>query len=122
MAKTKAQNNNYSEVLSVTEVAQIFRITPESIRSMIRNKKLPAIKFGSHYRIPKWVIDQYFENITPPSLEQYGFGIWKNKEEFKDSIEYVNKLRIANKCKSDGTEKTDKEFLEEIKTWQKKKF
>jgi excisionase family DNA binding protein len=43
------------------QVAERFKVSSETIRRMIRQKRLTAIKFGSTWRISETAIQQYIE-------------------------------------------------------------
>ena len=88
----------YSDkVYTVAEVAAIFRIPTDTVRRLIHSGDLPAIRLGRVYRVPKSVIDDYFD--LPPAtvpLEKLGFGMWKEDTIGGDAVEYVNRLRDAD--------------------------
>lgn len=48
--------NNYSDV---DQVARRLNIHPESVRRLIRDGKLPAIKFGNKWLVEKSVLEQF---------------------------------------------------------------
>ena len=79
----------YPEVYTVEEFAQVFKLSAEAVRSLIRQGEIAAIRIGKQYRIPQPVIDRYFAQALPP--EDRGFGMWKKKS--VSSLTYVNKLR-----------------------------
>lgn len=87
----------YEEVFTVEEVAAHFKLSPSSVRNLIRSGELSAIRLGRQYRIPKSVIDSYYTRLrrshgilTP---EEAGFGAWQNYKEIKSGVHYVNVLR-----------------------------
>ena len=85
------------KVYTVDEVAAIFRVPSDTIRRLIHSGDLPAIRLGHVYRVPKSVIDGYFD--LPPAtvpLEKLGFGMWKEDAIGSDAVEYVNRLREAD--------------------------
>ena len=49
----------------VAEVAKRLRIHPESVRRLIRQGKLPAIKFGNKWLVDKVVLEQYANRYDP---------------------------------------------------------
>ncbi len=53
----------YEEVFPVEEVAKIFKLSVGAVRNLIREKELPALRIGKQYRIPKWAIDRYFNQL-----------------------------------------------------------
>lgn len=95
----------YPEVYTVEEFAEIFKVSPESVRNLIRKGEISAIKIGKQYRISKTVVDRYFAQVATP--EELGFGMWK--EAPVDSLEYVNKLRDKDK-------RTPEKFLEDVRS------
>jgi len=50
------------EIYTTEEVADMLRVSPSMIRSLIRNKKLPALKINTEYRIRKEDLDEFLEN------------------------------------------------------------
>jgi excisionase family DNA binding protein len=86
-------------VYTVDEVAAIFRVPSDTVRRLIRRGDLPAIRLGRVYRVPRSVIDDYFDlpPASGPSDKDMGFGMWANDETIGDSVEYVNRLRAADK-------------------------
>jgi len=99
----------YEDVFSVEEVAEILKIPKKYIAKLIREGKFGAMKIGREYRVPKSVVDSFFnEALTAPyPSEEYGFGIWADRADFpEESVEYVNKIR----------EESDKKELSDIIT------
>ncbi len=101
------------KVYTVTEVASIFRVTRRTIRQLIRNGALPAMRLGRTYRIPQSAIDGYFNfpastHLTPKDL---GFGMWSQDVTGEDSVDYVNRIRETD-------QKPLREVLEELSQWQ----
>jgi excisionase family DNA binding protein len=102
----------YSDkVYTVAEVAAIFRIPTDTVRRLIHRGDLPAIRLGRVYRVPKSVIDGYFDlpSATIP-LEQLGFGMWRGDTVSADAVEYVNHLREADA-------RTLREVVEDLAAW-----
>lgn len=100
------------KVYTVDEVAAIFRVPPDTVRRLIRRGDLPAIRLGRVLRVPKSVIDDYFD--LPPvamSPEELGLGMWKDDLAIGDSVEYVNRLR-------DTDTRTLREIVEDLHSWQ----
>ncbi|HIC91471.1 MAG TPA: DNA-binding protein [Syntrophaceae bacterium] len=94
---------DYPDVYTVEEFANIFKISVEAVRNLIRKGEIPAIKIGKQYRIPRSVVDRYFAQAATP--EDMGFGMWQ--EQPLDSLKYVNRLREKD-------DRTPKEFLEDM--------
>lgn len=51
--------------LGVDETAARLRIHPESVRRLIRQGKLPAIKFGNKWLVERATLDQYASRYDP---------------------------------------------------------
>ena len=86
----------YEDVFSVEEVAKMLKLSKKYITKLIREGKFGAMKIGKEYRVPKSVVDSFFnEALTAPyASEEYGFGIWSDRSDITgDSVEYVNKIR-----------------------------
>lgn len=79
----------YPEVYTVEEFAQMFKLSAEVVRNLIRRGEIAAIRIGKQYRIPQPVVDRYFAQALPP--QERGFGMWKEKP--VSSLSYVNRLR-----------------------------
>ena len=99
-------------VYTVTEVATMFRISPKTVRGLIRQGELPAMRLGRAYRIPQSIIDQYFNLPARSHLapEDLGLGMWADDEMIGDSVEYVNRIRAAE-------DKTLRQVIQELATW-----
>lgn len=70
----------YEPLFTPEEVAEIFKVSDDTIRQMIRKGELRAIKFGRQYRVPKSVVDAYFrfpdlEGIEALVVQAYQSGI-----------------------------------------------
>ena len=94
---------SYPEVYTVEEFAKMFKLSPEAVRTLIRNGEILAIHIGKQYRIPQDVVDRYFAQALPP--EERGFGMWRRKP--VASLAYVNKLR-------DKDHRTPEAFLQDM--------
>jgi excisionase family DNA binding protein len=53
---------NYADV---SEVSKRLNIHPESVRRLIRQEKLPAIKFGNKWLVAKTDLDQFASRYDP---------------------------------------------------------
>ncbi len=45
------------QYLSVPETAAILGLHPHTVRSLIREERLPAIRLGRHFRIPRDAVE-----------------------------------------------------------------
>jgi excisionase family DNA binding protein len=89
VAKNPKKAASYSAVYTVEEFAKIFKLSPQSVRTLIRAGEIPVIRIGKQHRIPQTVVDRYFAQATSP--QERGFGMWKKNR--VRSLTYVNKLR-----------------------------
>ena len=60
---------NFFHLLTMTEVAKYLRVSSATVRNMIRQGRLKAIKFPGdfervNYRIPQTEVEKLFENTT----------------------------------------------------------
>ena len=57
------------KVLTVDEVSQILRVLPKTVRSLLKEGKLPGIKVGRVWRIPEKALRTYLHShkTTKPS-------------------------------------------------------
>ncbi len=46
------------ELLTVTEVAKVLRVTSQAVRDMIRRGNIQAVRLGRQYRIPRSELDR----------------------------------------------------------------
>jgi excisionase family DNA binding protein len=53
------------EYADVYDVSKRLRIHPESVRRLIRQGKLPAIKFGNKWLVNKNTLEQYASRYDP---------------------------------------------------------
>lgn len=51
---------NMDEILTIEEFAQIMKVSKITIYRMIKNKQIPAIKFGKSWRINRNIINDLF--------------------------------------------------------------
>jgi excisionase family DNA binding protein len=49
----------------VTEVSKRLNVHPESVRRLIRQGKLPAIKFGNKWLVEKDILEQFASHYDP---------------------------------------------------------
>lgn len=54
-----------TQYAGVQEVSDRLNIHPESVRRLIRQGKLPAIKFGNKWLVEKAVLEQYASRYDP---------------------------------------------------------
>ncbi|MCK5922714.1 MAG: helix-turn-helix domain-containing protein [Methylococcales bacterium] len=51
--------------MGVHEISDRLKIHPESVRRLIRQGKLPAIKFGNKWLVERVTLDQYASHYDP---------------------------------------------------------
>ena len=49
--------------LTIEEAAELLRIHPETIRRLLRLKRLPGKKIGREWRISREALDEYMRDI-----------------------------------------------------------
>ena len=57
--------NKQTELYTVNETAQIYKVHPRTVRRWIASGTIPALKIGREYRIPS---DQLRLDATGPKL------------------------------------------------------
>lgn len=73
----ESTTENLPRLLTVEEVARVFRLTPAAIRRMIRAKDFPALRIGREYRIPERVVENILGSFNERNLKDAAFGLWK---------------------------------------------
>ena len=48
-------------MLKINEVAEILNVSPRTVNRMIKNKVIPAYRFGYEYRIKEEDLKEYIE-------------------------------------------------------------
>ena len=56
--------SNYPILLDVKDVATILNVTPQTVRRLTREHKIPSIKVGHLTRIPKDKLIEYIDTTT----------------------------------------------------------
>lgn len=51
-----------SEILTIDEVAEYLRLTPQTIYKWAQEKRIPAVKLGKEWRFRRSVIDKWFDD------------------------------------------------------------
>ncbi len=94
-----AREFEYEEVFTVSDFARIFKLSENSVRTLIRQKRLNAIKIGGRYRITRKTIDCLFSQSEAPYQETLDtcYGMWEKRDDIKDGMDYVNALREPRK-------------------------
>lgn len=50
-----------NKLLTVSEIAELFRTTRQQVRKMLRNGEIPAVKVGREWRIPQEYLEEFIE-------------------------------------------------------------
>ncbi len=58
-------NESFDDYVTVAEVAERLNIHPESVRRLIRNRKLPARKFANTWLVKRTVLEQFASAYDP---------------------------------------------------------
>lgn len=95
-------------LLTVEEVARIFRLTPAAIRRMIRAKEFPAIRIGREYRVPQRVVENMLGSLNEKNLKDAAFGLWRNNR-FVRGEAWIRKHR-------DHDQRSLEEILKDMET------
>jgi excisionase family DNA binding protein len=51
-----------NEILTIDEVAEYLRLTPQTIYKWAQEKRIPAVKLGKEWRFRRSVIDKWFDD------------------------------------------------------------
>ena len=55
----------FDNYLDLVEAARILRIHPQSLRRLIKQKKVPAVLFAGKYRIERDKLEMFKSNYDP---------------------------------------------------------
>jgi excisionase family DNA binding protein len=85
----------YEEVFTVSDFARLFKLSESAVRTLIRQKKINAIKVGGSYRIPRRIVDNFFSQaeLKYEDVLEECFGMWEDRTDIPDGAEYVRTLR-----------------------------
>ena len=60
-----------NEILTIDEVAEYLRLTPQTIYKWAQEKRIPAVKLGKEWRFRRSVIDKWFDDqLQWPAAQQ----------------------------------------------------
>ena len=61
-----ADENNFSDVrfLTVSEVADVMRVSKMTVYRLVHSGELPAVRFGRSYRVPESAVQQVLRNAV----------------------------------------------------------
>lgn len=52
--------SNDDKIMTLEEVAEYLRLTPQTIYTWAQEKKIPAVKLGKEWRFRKSLVDKWF--------------------------------------------------------------
>lgn len=52
--------SNEDKIMTLEEVAEYLRLTPQTIYTWAQEKKIPAVKLGKEWRFRKSLVDKWF--------------------------------------------------------------
>ncbi|MFJ7751404.1 helix-turn-helix domain-containing protein [Arthrobacter sp. NPDC097144] len=61
-----ADEGNFSDVrfLTVSEVAEVMRVSKMTVYRLVHSGDLPAVRFGRSYRVPESAVQQVLKNAV----------------------------------------------------------
>ena len=61
------RSNEYPDLVTITEVAQALRVTPQAVRDLVASGHVPFLRVGRRYRIPRTWLDERFAAVRRPA-------------------------------------------------------
>jgi PTS system nitrogen regulatory IIA component len=58
-----------SEIMTLEEVAEYLKLTPQTIYTWAQEKRIPAAKLGKEWRFKKSIIDEWFNQHIDEKFE-----------------------------------------------------
>lgn len=59
------------KIMTLEEVAEYLRLTPQTIYTWAQEKKIPAVKLGKEWRFRKSLIDKWFNEHLDEKFRNY---------------------------------------------------
>jgi excisionase family DNA binding protein len=59
------------KIMTLEEVAEYLRLTPQTIYTWAQEKKIPAVKLGKEWRFKKSLIDKWFNDHLDDKFRNY---------------------------------------------------
>lgn len=59
-----------SEIMTLEEVAEYLKLTPQTIYAWAQEKRIPAAKLGKEWRFKKSIIDEWFNRHIDEKFAQ----------------------------------------------------
>lgn len=63
--------SNDDKIMTLEEVAEYLRLTPQTIYTWAQEKKIPAVKLGKEWRFKKSLIDNWFNEHLDEKFRNY---------------------------------------------------
>jgi excisionase family DNA binding protein len=58
----RGRRTTHNEILTIDEVAEYLRLTPQTIYRWAQEKRIPAVKLGKEWRFRRSIIDRWFDD------------------------------------------------------------
>ena len=68
-----------SDIMTLEEVADYFRLKPQTIYTWAQEKKIPAAKLGKEWRFKKSIIDEWYLQHIDEKFDEV-IKTWKDKQ------------------------------------------
>jgi excisionase family DNA binding protein len=59
------------KIMTIEEVAEYLRLTPQTIYTWAQERKIPAVKLGKEWRFKKSLIDKWFNDHLDQKFKNY---------------------------------------------------
>lgn len=59
------------KIMTLEEVAEYLRLTPQTIYTWAQEKRIPAVKLGKEWRFKKSLIDKWFNDHLDDKFRNY---------------------------------------------------
>ncbi|NKX53430.1 helix-turn-helix domain-containing protein [Arthrobacter mobilis] len=61
-----ADEGNFSDMrfLTVSEVAEVMRVSRMTVYRLVHAGRMPAVRFGRSFRVPEAAVEQYLRNAV----------------------------------------------------------
>jgi excisionase family DNA binding protein len=61
-----ADEGNFSDMhfLTVSEVAEVMRVSKMTVYRLVHSGRMPAVRFGRSFRVPEAAVEQYLRSAV----------------------------------------------------------
>jgi excisionase family DNA binding protein len=59
----RVENHNDDQIMTVSEVAEYFKISEMTTYKLVQEGKIPAFKIGRHWRVKKSDLSEFIEKL-----------------------------------------------------------